>query len=41
VFAVSDGIHVLQQGRTIASGKPDEIRIDPRVRLAYLGDEAV
>ena len=37
VFALSDRIHVLQQGRTIAEGVPGDIRDDARVREAYLG----
>jgi branched-chain amino acid transport system ATP-binding protein len=40
VFNLSDRIHVLEQGRTIASGLPPAIRSDPRVRQAYLGDDA-
>jgi branched-chain amino acid transport system ATP-binding protein len=41
VFRLCDRIQVLQQGATIAIGTPDEIRVDPKVRQAYLGDEAV
>jgi branched-chain amino acid transport system ATP-binding protein len=41
VFRLCDRIQVLQQGGTIAIGTPDEVRADPKVRQAYLGDEAV
>jgi branched-chain amino acid transport system ATP-binding protein len=37
VMNVCDRIHVLDFGEIIASGRPDEIRNDPRVREAYLG----
>ena len=40
VFGLSDRISVLVYGEIIASGRPDEIRGDQRVREAYLGDEA-
>jgi branched-chain amino acid transport system ATP-binding protein len=38
VFAVSDEITVMAGGKTIATGRPAEIRQDPAVRLAYLGE---
>jgi branched-chain amino acid transport system ATP-binding protein len=39
VMGVCDVIHVLNQGRLISSGRPDQIRADPQVIEAYLGTE--
>jgi ABC-type branched-subunit amino acid transport system ATPase component len=39
VMGVSDKIHVLQHGRTIAEGTPEAIRTDARCIEAYLGSE--
>jgi branched-chain amino acid transport system ATP-binding protein len=40
VFGLADRISVLVYGHVIATGTPDEIRSDPRVKEAYLGQEA-
>ena len=39
VFTLADKITVLVYGGGIATGTPDQIRANPEVRSAYLGDE--
>ncbi|WP_063534074.1 high-affinity branched-chain amino acid ABC transporter ATP-binding protein LivG [Burkholderia sp. MSMB1589WGS] len=39
VMGVSDRILVMEHGRPITIGKPEEVRNDPRVIKAYLGEE--
>jgi branched-chain amino acid transport system ATP-binding protein len=40
VMAASDNVHVLDFGRIIASGPPEEIRTNQAVLEAYLGTAA-
>ena len=39
VFGISERLSVLHQGMVIAAGTPAEIKANPEVRKAYLGDE--
>jgi branched-chain amino acid transport system ATP-binding protein len=40
VLSMSNVVQVLDFGRTIAVGLPDEVRRDPAVRAAYIGEQA-
>ena len=40
VFGISDSITVLETGKLLAEGTPDEVRAHPKVREAYLGSAA-
>ena len=41
VMRICHPVIVMTQGRVIARGSPDEVRSDPRVLDAYLGDVSV
>ncbi len=41
VFALADVLTVMVEGRVLASGAPREIRRNPEVQAAYLGEELV
>jgi branched-chain amino acid transport system ATP-binding protein len=40
VFTLADRVSVLVYGRILASGTPAEMRANPEVRRAYLGESA-
>jgi len=40
VFGFCDDITVLDLGRLLMTGEPDEVRRDPKVIAAYLGSGA-
>lgn len=40
VFGISDRVTVIELGKPLAEGTPDEVRANPKVREAYLGSAA-
>jgi branched-chain amino acid transport system ATP-binding protein len=40
VADLADRLHVLEYGRSVTEGKPDQVLKDPRVIAAYLGTSA-
>lgn len=40
VFSLADMVTVLVYGEVVITGSPDEVKRDPRVRAAYLGEES-
>jgi branched-chain amino acid transport system ATP-binding protein len=40
VMSISNQITVMSQGRVLVEGKPEKVRVDQRVREAYLGEVA-
>lgn len=40
VFAVADRLTVLVEGSVLATGRPEEVRLNPDVQAAYLGGHA-
>ncbi|MFC4946680.1 ABC transporter permease subunit [Pseudonocardia sp. GCM10023141] len=41
VMRVCDRVYVIEFGKQIATGTPDEVRNDPRVRASYLGSQTL
>jgi branched-chain amino acid transport system ATP-binding protein len=39
VFRIADRITVMVNGCVVATGTPAQIRVDPVVRTAYLGED--